>query len=338
MSLCGTGAVYRLESRFASLVGHPHTLAVANATLGLSAVFMAFGIHAADVITTPYTWGGTLAGLILTGNRPVFVDIERETLTLDPKEVARHITRRTKAILAVDIYGYPSNGPALRNIADNHGLVLIQDCAQSFGAYLGDHHTGWWADAAVFSLSWGKALFAGEGGVLVTPHREVFERLIWETQHPHRQLRDVPHLPANELGLNLRMNPLAAIWADALFDDAVVGVERNVKECVEILALLQRQGMSRTKLSCGRSVKPSFHVLTFEPDCEPERVELFLGETDGCYQLSSPPIKEPIYGHTTYHELARKHGWRKINRCPGAEQQCKSRLRLLKRNVLRGDR
>src|SRR3989338_5527671 len=79
MGLCGTGAVYRLESRFASLVGHPHTLAVANATLGLWAVFMALGVRDAEVITTPYTWGGTLAGLILSGNRPIFVDIDSQT-------------------------------------------------------------------------------------------------------------------------------------------------------------------------------------------------------------------------------------------------------------------
>jgi perosamine synthetase len=65
----------------------------------------------------------------------VFVDIDRDTLTLDPEKVARSITPKTKAILAVDIYGYPCKADLMRKIADEHGLLLIQDCAQSFGAY-----------------------------------------------------------------------------------------------------------------------------------------------------------------------------------------------------------
>jgi perosamine synthetase len=80
---------------------------------------------------------------------------------------------------------------------------------------MGDRHTGYWANAVVFSFTCGKSLFAGEGGMIVTPHREFFHRLVWETQHPLRQLRDVPDLPPNELALNLRINSLAAVWADA---------------------------------------------------------------------------------------------------------------------------
>src|SRR5512139_582002 len=76
MSLAGTGAVYRLEQRFASLLGHPHALGVGNATVGLWALFQAFNIHEAEIITTPYTWGGSLTGLLLTGNCPVFADID----------------------------------------------------------------------------------------------------------------------------------------------------------------------------------------------------------------------------------------------------------------------
>lgn len=173
ISLSGTGAVYRLERKLAELVGNPYALSIANATSGLWAVFMALGIHNSDIITTPYTWGGSLSGLMLAGNRPVFVDIDRDTLTLDPEEVARSITPKTKAILAVDIYGYPCKADLLRKIADEYGLLLIQDCAQSFGAYFQDYHTGWYADASVFSLTVGKALFAGEGGMIVTKKSRV---------------------------------------------------------------------------------------------------------------------------------------------------------------------
>lgn len=336
MGICGTRAVYRLESRFASLVGHPHTLAVANATLGLWAVFMALGVRDAEVITTPYSWGGTLAGLIFAGNRPIFADIDAGSLTLDPEQVVLRITRNTKAILSVDIYGYPSNGPALREVANKHGLALIQDCAQSFGAYLGNHHTGWWADAAVFSFTWGKALFSGEGSVIVTPHRKLLERLIWETQHPNRQLRDVPHLPKNELGLNLRINPLAAVWADAVFDDALIGVEQHRKECVEILALLQREGISKTKFPYEKDVKPSFHVLTFEPCCEAARIEKMLRKRNLRCRISAPPVTAPLYCHDVYGQLAESHDWRKSHRCPVAEEESRRRVRLVKEKGRKG--
>src|SRR5262249_3232059 len=159
-----------LEQRFASLTGQPHAVAVANATLGIWAAFRGLKVHDAEVITTPYTWGGSLAGIVHSGNRPVFADVDSQTLTLRPESVVKRITPRTKAILLVDIYGHPSQGPAFREIADAHRLLIVQDCAQSFGAFIGTTHTGSWADAAVFSFGWGKALFAGEGGMVVTPH------------------------------------------------------------------------------------------------------------------------------------------------------------------------
>lgn len=333
ISLSGTGAVYRLEWKFASLVGLPHALAVTNATLGLWAVFMALEIHDAEVITTPYTWGGTLAGLLLAGNRPVFADIDDQTLTLDPGKVARCITSRTRAILAVDIYGYPADGPALRKIADRHGLVLIQDCAQSFGAYRGETHTGWYADAAVFSFTWGKALFAGEGGLILTRHPELLERLVWQTQHPHRQLRDVPDLPANEMAMNLRINPLSAIWADAAFDDVLARMDEHRNECGQVLDFLEKEQMSRTKAPDGRRVKPSFHVLTFEPRRDPGKIERLLQESKMPYQLCSPPIIEPLYRHESYRKASLLNGWDRPDRRPAAERQFRRRLRLVKSNV-----
>lgn len=332
-SLCGTGSVYRLEEKFSSLVGHPHALAVSNATLGLWAVFTALDIHDADIITTPYTWGGTLAGLIHAGNNPVFADIDADTLTLDPEKVARRITRKTKAILTVDIYGYPSNGPALREVANKHGLLLIQDCAQSFGAYRDKHHSGWWADVAVFSLTWGKALFAGEGGVIVTPHRDLFENLVAQTQHPHRQRRDVPHLSKNELGMNLRINPLAAVWAEAIFDDALTAVERQRHGCRAILDILHQYGMTKTEIADTTKVRPSFHVLTIDPKCNPERIESVLAREKLGYELGCPPIKQPLYCQDTFRDVCKTRRAARISKCSITEQQCERRLRILNSTV-----
>ncbi|GEM_PF-5245659 len=334
MSLAGTAAIYRLEQRFAALVGQPHVLAVANATMGLWAIFAALDITAAEVITTPYTWGGSLAGLILTGNRPVFADIDKHTLTIEPEKIIECITSRTRAILAVDIYGYPCYGSALRKIADAHGLLLIQDCAQSFGAYREEHHTGWWADVAVFSLSWGKALFAGEGGVIVTRNEDIYDRLVWKTQHPFRQLRDLADMPVNEMTANLRMHPLAAIWAETIFDDALDAVAAQREECFYVLDLLEKEKMNVSRMPDSLRVRPAFHALTFEPRCEESKIEQLLQTHDLLYDISSPPIIELLYDQAAYQKFAISPKWPKHNPCPVAEQQSKSRLRIKRQNTV----
>lgn len=332
ISLPGTGAIYQLEGKFAKMVGHPYALSVANATSGLWAVFAALDIHDADVITTPYTWGGSLSGLILAGNRPIFVDIDEKTLTLDPDEVARSVTSKTKAILAVDICGYPCHGRRLREIADEYGLAIIQDCAQSFGAYIDCHHTGWWADAAVYSLTVGKALFAGEGGMVVTPDAEAFEKLVWHTQHTNRQLRDVPGMPVNELAMNLRIHPLAAVWAEASFENALAGVVEHRETCLQVLGILAREGLLMSEIP-EEWIKPSFHRLIFELRWGSERVEMFLRENGYMYKVYPPPITELIYHHRTYRQISQACGWGIPNPCPVAESQCRSGL-LLKSGVL----
>lgn len=327
ISLSGTGAVYRLEKRFASLVGQPHALAVSNATMGLWAIFMALEIRDADVITTPYTWGGSLAGLLLTGNRPVFADIDRESLVLNPEQVSRLVTRQTKAILAVDIYGYPSNGPALRKIADRHGLWLIQDCAQSFGAFIGEQHTGWWADASVFSFTAGKALWAGEGGMIVSRHQALYDQLILQTQHPLRQLRDLPDLLPNELALNLRIHPFSAIWAEARFTQALEAVRARRQEAIRLLGLLQAEQVIRPSTPDPR-VEPSCHVLTCEPCVPRSRFDRVLKAAG--YRTEAPPIVEPLYAHEAYRHVAGLHGRRPAARCRVAERQCRQRVRLMR--------
>lgn len=331
IGLSGTGAVYRLEERFAALVEQPHALAVSNATMGLWSIFLALGIRDADVITTPYTWGGSLAGLLSTGNRPVFVDIDRDSLTIDPAQVVRAITKRTKAILAVDIYGYPCDGPALREIADQHGLWLIQDCAQSFGAFIGRQHTGWWADASVFSFTAGKALWAGEGGMIVSRYRDLYERLIWQTQHPLRQLRDLPGVAPNEMAMNLRIHPFSAVLAEADCSSALERVERTRQTTIRLLKLLKTQQVSKTAIPDLGIIRPSFHVLTCEPSVEPAEVERALTKYHADYTVSTAPVAEPLYAHEAYVSLSQLHGWDSPDRCPVAEEQSKSRIRLSKK-------
>ena len=240
-SLAGSGSIYQLEKKFKELTGHSYAVAVCNATQALFAVFLALELRRVEFVTTPYTWPGSLAGALLLGNIPVFGDIDPLTLTLDPVSVKKCLSAYTKAILAVDIYGNPCKADVLKQIANDAAVWLIMDCAQSFGAMYKGKQSGALADVAIFSFSYGKPLYAGEGAMITTPHWEIYEKLIFWTQHPYRQKRDIPYLDSNEFFLNMRIHPLAAEIALARFDEALEDVQAFQKNMYNLERSLSKQ-------------------------------------------------------------------------------------------------
>ncbi|MCA9735447.1 MAG: DegT/DnrJ/EryC1/StrS family aminotransferase [Deferribacteres bacterium] len=328
MSLSGTDAVYRMEQKFSKLIGKSYALAVSNATTGLWAVFQALDLNGAEVITTPYTWCGSLTGLIATGNQPVFVDIDPDSLTIDPEKIVGLITPTTKAILAVDIYGYPCNGPALRKIADEYNLTLIQDCAQSFGAYMNGKHTGCFADLAVFSLGWNKGLFAGEGGVIVTSDEDLYQKLVWSTQHPIRQTRDVFNISVNEFALNLRIHPLAAVWAEKEFDKALNYIEGHRNAYLNVLKTLVDAGLCSNQIS-DSNIHPSFYKFIINPKSNNfNEIKKLLQIKNLHYRITDTPISAPVYCHDAFKKFAVEHSWPRPNTCSNAEAACNNRVCL----------
>jgi perosamine synthetase len=261
--LSGIGAVNDLELNLAKWYGLPHALAVSNATSGLMGVALALDLAGSEFITTPYTWGGSLAPWLALGCRPVFADIDPYTLTLDPVSVTAHITPRTSAILAVDIGGTPCNSRALRQIADDHDLWYVADAAQSLGATRGGRPASVGADAVVVSFTTGKTLDVGEGGAIVTPHDWLYDRLIWCTQHPQRQTRDLGLGITNELAINARIHPAAAIEAAARFDHALADVKLRQERCFAILRALEALEMIEPAGAPGDDqLYPSFYRLS----------------------------------------------------------------------------
>jgi dTDP-4-amino-4,6-dideoxygalactose transaminase len=261
--LSGTGAVRELERKLARWYGLPHALAVSNATSGLMGIALALDLAGTEFVTTPYTWGGSLAPWLALGCRPVFADIDPRTLTLDPRSVVARITARTRAILAVDIDGTPCDSVALREIADDHGLWYIADAAQSLGATIGGRPASANADALVVSFGTGKLVDVGEGGAVVTPHTWLHRRLIWHTQHPHRQARDLGLALTNELAINARIHPTAALEADVRFDDALTELPARQDRCFAILRLLEGSGLIEPVDMPGPSGRcPSFYRLS----------------------------------------------------------------------------
>jgi dTDP-4-amino-4,6-dideoxygalactose transaminase len=217
---------------------------------------LALDLHGAEFVTTPYTYGGSLAAWLAMGNRPVFADIEPDSLGLSAESVHRLRSRRAKALLAVDVYGYPSNTEALRRAADALGLWYIADAAQAFGAMRDGKPASARADAVVLSFTSGKLLDAGEGGAVLTNHDWLYERLVWYTQHPDRQKRELGLLVANEFAINGRMHPAAARAALRGFDSALHKVELRRKRV---------QRLHQALASTGLVEPPRWHATESEP-------------------------------------------------------------------------
>jgi UDP-2-acetamido-2-deoxy-ribo-hexuluronate aminotransferase len=161
--------VQELEKSIAAYHGVSEAVGVASGTDALHLALDAIGIGEGDeVITTPFTFFATAEAILYTGATPVFVDIEPDTMNIDPGRIEKSITRRTKAIVPVHIFGHPADMERIQAIAKEYSLSVIEDCAQSFGAGIKGQKTGSFGDAGCFSFYPSKNLGAfGDGGMVV---------------------------------------------------------------------------------------------------------------------------------------------------------------------------
>ncbi|MDO9008175.1 MAG: aminotransferase class I/II-fold pyridoxal phosphate-dependent enzyme, partial [Thiobacillus sp.] len=170
--------VAAFESAFAAYTDRRQGVAVASGTLGLLLVLKAMGIGPGDeVIASPYSWHQIAHAIVLAGATPVFADIEYWSGTLAPDKVAAKITPHTRAILAGNTNGHPAPWMALREIATNHGLRLIEDSTEAIGSTYQGRRVGGFGDCAVFDFSQPSALTCGEGGMVVTDDAELASKL-----------------------------------------------------------------------------------------------------------------------------------------------------------------
>ena len=161
--------VGELERQIARYHGVSEAIGVASGTDALHLAIEAIGIGEGDeVITTPFTFFATAEAIMYTGAVPVFVDICPDTMNIDPEKIEEKITERTKAILPVHIFGHPADMEKILAIARKHDLRVIEDCAQSFGAAIGEKRTGAFGDAGCFSFYPSKNLGAfGDAGMVL---------------------------------------------------------------------------------------------------------------------------------------------------------------------------
>jgi len=171
--------VEKLEAEIANYCTTKYAVGVASGSDALELSIRALGIGKSDeVITTPFTFIATPESIYANGAKPVFVDIELDTYNIDPSLIKRKITRRTKAILVVHLYGHPCDMDAILKVAGEHNLRVIEDCAQSIGAEFKSKKVGGFGDAGCFSFFPSKNLAAyGDGGMVVTNDKEIVHKI-----------------------------------------------------------------------------------------------------------------------------------------------------------------
>jgi perosamine synthetase len=170
--------VDEFEERFGAWVGAKHAVSFSSGTAALHAAAFAAGLGAGDeAITTPMTFCATANCVLYQNATPVFADVSVDTLNLDPGEVSRRISSRTKALLAVDYAGHPADLVALRELAAQRGLVLIEDACHALGAEHLGRRVGSIADMTVFSFHPVKHLTTGEGGMVTTNDAKLAQTL-----------------------------------------------------------------------------------------------------------------------------------------------------------------
>jgi len=205
----GTGAgpmVTEFEKSFADFAKTKHAVAVNTGTAALHASLAVAGIKAGDEVIVPsFTFVATAEVVVMLGAKPVFVDIDPNTYNIDPRLIEKVVTKKTKAVIPVDLYGLCADVPQIRKIADKHNLVVIEDAAQAHGAICGGKPPGAFADAACWSFYASKNMTTGEGGMVTTNNDEFAEKLRWLRSHGEKVKYE-----SLMLGYNYHMPEIAA--------------------------------------------------------------------------------------------------------------------------------
>lgn len=299
-----SGVIAELEDALAAYHGVRHALPTSSGTAALYSMYTAVGIGPGmEIIVPAYTFFATVTPLLHLGAVPVLADCDEQG-NLDPADVAERITGRTAAIVVRHMWGTPADVHCLRRLADDRGLVLLEDGSHAHGASVDGQKVGTFGRAAAFSMNGPKPLSAGEGGFLLTDDEEVYYRALLHGQYNKRCRAELP--PDHELyryavtgmGLKHRIHPVAArIALDQLphLDEYLEGREKIVSHVCQQLSTLP--GVATPWI--GASMRSSWYglILQYRSDqlggLPIERFHQAL-QAEGCDEVDRPGSTCPL--------------------------------------------
>jgi len=244
--------IQEFEALIADYIGTKYCVSFNSGTSAQHAALLAYGIKEGDEVIVPsFTFISTANSALFVGAKPVFADIEEETFGLDPDSVLENISSKTRVIMPVHYGGCPCKIQELREIADDYGLVLIEDAAEAFGAEINGKKIGSFGDASMLSFCQNKIITTGEGGALVTDSEEIYQKL--KLLRSHGRADNSQYFSSTQaadyitLGYNFRMSSLTA----------ALGISQ-IQKTAEILKMRRERAFyftSRLKKEVGNNLR-----------------------------------------------------------------------------------
>ncbi|MBD2197810.1 MULTISPECIES: DegT/DnrJ/EryC1/StrS family aminotransferase [Calothrix] len=301
------------EKEFASYINIKYATGVCNGTVALHLALSALGIgHGDEVIVPTLTYIASVNSIVYTGATPVFVDSLSDTWQIDPQEVIKSITPRTKAIMAVHLYGHPCEMSVLQEIADEHRLFLIEDCAEAIGSQYQSQHVGIFGDIATFSFYGNKTLTTGEGGMVITNDKTIFERTIHLKGQGLAKYREYWH---DIIGYNYRMTNICAAIGLAQLEriDEILLKKRKIAD-------LYKELLQNTEFKVHPEIGDVHHSywmvsILVSQASQRDRIRQNLAQAG----IETRPVFYPVHTMPMYshkyqrHKVAEDIGWRGIN-------------------------
>ena len=229
--------VTEFEEKFKSFAGCKYSTSCINGTAAIHLALMALGIKEGDEVIIPsFTIICTANTVILQGAKPVLVDVEKDTMCINPKLIEEKITSRTRAIMVVHMYGHPAKMDEIQAIAKKHKIAIIEDCCESHGAEFKGKRTGCLSDIAVFSFYSNKIIVTGEGGMLTSNNKELIDKAALYKNQAFTKTRFLH----DEIGFNYRMTNLHAAIGVAQMEHADKIVEEKRKLAKKYIEKLKK--------------------------------------------------------------------------------------------------
>lgn len=286
----------RFEQSLASYIGVRYVLPTSSCTGALHLIMKAIGIKSGDEVIVPNnTWIGTVTGIVYCGGLPQFVDVEPDSWCISPYCIEKAITSKTKAIVAVHMYGHPCEMNKLKELANHYNLTLVEDAAPGIGSRYFDRPMGQWGDISAFSFQGAKPLVMGEGGAIVTNNQELYEKVCYYNDHA----RDLKKTLFNtDIGYKYKLSNLQAALGTAQIERAqeIVNKRREIffhyKKRLQDVSFIT---LNTERPNCFNNYYiPSLVVQPGSPICRDEIMarltELKIGHRPFFHCLSTMPM------------------------------------------------
>lgn len=310
--------IKEFEEAVANYVGAKYAVAFSNGTAALHGACYAAGIEEGDeVITTPITFAASANCVRYLGGTVVFADIDKDTYNIDPSEIEKKITAKTKALIPVDFTGQPAEMDSIMEIAKKHNLIVIEDGAHSLGAEYKGKKVGTLADMTMFSFHPVKPITTGEGGIIVTNNKQFYDKLQLFRSHgiektPYALEQGDWYYEMTDLGFNYRMTDIqAALGLSQLKKiDSFLARRREIAEIYNEAFLREPLLQIPKQLSGTNS---GWHLYMIKLDDQLNRKKIFNRMRELNIGVHVHYI--PVYWHPYYQKLGYEKGL-----CPIAEK------------------